>query len=90
MLALLKQYNAHATFFNVGKSVSAWPKVDRQDWRRPGTEEIANHVLSHVFPGAIVLMHDGGGDRSQSVAALEIILRELSAKGYKFYNIFGS
>jgi hypothetical protein len=35
-------------------------------------------------------MHDGGGDRSQSVAALEIILRELSAKGYKFYNIFGN
>jgi peptidoglycan/xylan/chitin deacetylase (PgdA/CDA1 family) len=174
MLALLKQYNAHATFFEVGKSVSAWPDlvravalgenyvadhtwdhselagltkeefiaeaertrqailqaagdlfnldkdvrylrppygstdantrnyaaelgyatvlwdIDPQDWRRPGTEEIANHVLSHVFPGAIVLMHDGGGDRSQSVAALEIILRDLSSKGYKFYNIFGN
>jgi peptidoglycan/xylan/chitin deacetylase (PgdA/CDA1 family) len=174
MLALLQQYNGHATFFNVGKSVSAWPQlvrdvasaghyvanhtwdhsdlagltkeefiaeaertkqailqaagdlfnldkdvrylrppygstdaatrqyaaelgynivmwdVDPQDWRRPGTEAIADHVLSHVFPGAIVLMHDGGGDRTQSVAALEIILRELSAQGYKFYNIFGN
>jgi peptidoglycan/xylan/chitin deacetylase (PgdA/CDA1 family) len=174
MLALLRQFNAHATFFEVGKSVSAWPDlvravalgghyvadhtwdhselagltkeefineaertrqailqaagdlfnldkdvrylrppygstdantrqyaaelsyatvlwdIDPQDWRRPGTEAIADHVLSHVFPGAIVLMHDGGGDRSQSVAALEIILRDLSAKGYKFYNIFGN
>ncbi len=63
--------------------------VDPQDWRRPGVETIANHVVSHVFPGAIVLMHDGGGERTQSIAALEIILRELSAQGYRFYNIFG-
>lgn len=63
--------------------------VDPQDWRRPGVETIANHVVSHAFPGAIILMHDGGGERAQSVAALEIILRELSAQGYRFYNIFG-
>lgn len=63
--------------------------IDPQDWRRPGVETIANHVISHVFPGAIVLMHDGGGERTQSVAALEIILRELSGQGYRFYNIFG-
>jgi peptidoglycan/xylan/chitin deacetylase (PgdA/CDA1 family) len=63
--------------------------VDPQDWRRPGVETIANHVVNHVFPGAIVLMHDGGGERAQSIAALEIVLRELSARGYRFYNIFG-
>lgn len=63
--------------------------VDPQDWRRPGVETIANHVLNSVYPGAVVLMHDGGGERTQSVAALEIILRELSARGYRFYNIFG-
>lgn len=63
--------------------------VDPQDWRRPGIETIANHVTNHVFPGAIVLMHDGGGERAQSIAALEIILRDLSAQGYRFYNIFG-
>ena len=63
--------------------------VDPQDWRRPGVETIANHVLGSVFPGAVVLMHDGGGERTQSVAALEIVLRELSARGYSFYNIFG-
>jgi peptidoglycan-N-acetylglucosamine deacetylase len=64
--------------------------VDPQDWRQPGTKAISDHILSHVFPGAIVLMHDGGGDRTQSVAALEIILRGLSAKGPKFYNILGN
>jgi len=63
--------------------------VDPQDWRRPGVETIATHVVNHVFPGAIVLMHDGGGERTQSIAALEITLRELSARGYRFYNIFG-
>jgi len=63
--------------------------VDPQDWRRPGVETIANHVVSHAFPGAVILMHDGGGERTQSVAALEIILRELSAQGYRFYTIFG-
>ena len=63
--------------------------IDPQDWRRPGVDAIANHVLSQVFPGAIVLLHDGGGERSQTVAALEIILRELSARGYRFYNILG-
>lgn len=72
----------------LGYAVVMWD-VDPQDWRRPGTQAIADHVLSHVFPGAVVLMHDGGGDRSQSVAALEIILRELGTKGYRFYNIFG-
>jgi peptidoglycan/xylan/chitin deacetylase (PgdA/CDA1 family) len=45
-------------------------------------DRLHGDVLSHVFPGAIVLMHDSGGDRGQSVAALEIILRELSAKRY--------
>jgi peptidoglycan/xylan/chitin deacetylase (PgdA/CDA1 family) len=73
----------------LGYAVVMWD-VDPQDWRRPGVQEIADHVLSHVFPGAIVLMHDGGGDRSQSVTALEIILRELSAQGYVFYTIYGN
>jgi peptidoglycan/xylan/chitin deacetylase (PgdA/CDA1 family) len=72
----------------LGYTTVLWD-IDPQDWRRPGVETIANHVISHVFPGAIVLMHDGGGERTQSMAALEIILRELSAQGYRFYNIFG-
>ncbi len=74
---------------DLGYAVVMWD-VDPQDWRRPGVQEIADHVVAHAFPGAIILMHDGGGERTQSVAALEIILRELSAKGYVFYSIFGN
>jgi peptidoglycan-N-acetylglucosamine deacetylase len=72
---------SHST--NLGYSVVLW-SIDPVDWKRPGVNAIANHVLSRAFPGAIVVMHDGGGDRSQTVAAVEIILRELSAQGYTF------
>ena len=72
----------------LGYQVTLWD-IDPMDWRRPGTEAISSHILRNIHPGAIVLMHDGGGDRSQSADALETILRELNARGYKFYNIFG-
>ena len=58
--------------------------VDTQDWRRPGEDQIASHVLSNVRPGAIVLMHDGGGERSQTVAALDTVLDGLTGRGYAF------
>ncbi len=58
--------------------------VDTQDWRRPGEDQIASHVLSNVRPGAIVLMHDGGGERSQTVAALDTVLDGLTGRRYAF------
>ncbi len=67
----------------LGKSVVLW-SVDTQDWRRPGVGQIVSHVLSNVRPGSIVLMHDGGGDRSQTVGALGAILDGLAARGYTF------
>lgn len=67
----------------LGYSVVLW-SIDPVDWRRPGAQAIADHVISRAFPGAMVVLHDGGGDRSQTVAALEIILRELSSQGYRF------
>lgn len=60
--------------------------VDTNDWRRPGTEVIAERILS-VGPGGIVLMHDGGGDRSQTVEALSIALPQLREQGYRFVTI---
>lgn len=67
----------------LGLSVVRWG-IDPQDWARPGAATIAAHVLARAHPGAIVLFHDGGGDRSQTVAALEPILSGLSAQGYQF------
>ena len=56
-----------------------------QDWGRPGASVvIADHILSRVTDGSIILLHDGGIDRSQTVAALEEVLVELDARGYDF------
>ena len=72
----------------LGKAIVMWD-VDPQDWRQPGAGQIASYVLSHASPGAIILMHDGGGGRSQTVAALETVLAELSSRGYEFRSIPG-
>ncbi|MEQ7126348.1 polysaccharide deacetylase family protein [Actinopolymorpha sp. B11F2] len=58
--------------------------VDPKDWDRPGADKIEERVLKGVAPGAIVLFHDGGGDRSQTVTALERLLPQLIEKGYAF------
>ena len=56
--------------------------IDPSDWRRPGTEAIVSNVLSNSRPGAVVIMHDGGGDRSQTVAALPAIINGLRQRHY--------
>lgn len=61
--------------------------VDPQDWRRPGAGAIARRVIGQVRPGSVVLMHDGGGDRRQTAAALPYIIRALKAKGYTFVTV---
>ena len=61
--------------------------VNPQDYYRPGTKAIVSRVLAAVRPGAIVLMHDGGGDRSQTVAAVPAIVRKLRARGYRLVTV---
>jgi peptidoglycan-N-acetylglucosamine deacetylase len=58
--------------------------VDTNDWLRPGAGVIAGRVLGRVRAGDVVLLHDGGGDRGQTVAALEQVLASLSARGFRF------
>ncbi|MDZ7729592.1 MAG: polysaccharide deacetylase family protein [Dehalococcoidia bacterium] len=58
--------------------------IDPQDWRSPGANVIANHVIANARPGAVILLHDGGGNRSQTVEALDTILAELGSRGYGF------
>ncbi|MDE9364879.1 polysaccharide deacetylase family protein [Luteipulveratus sp. YIM 133132] len=66
-----------------GESVALWD-VDTRDWTRPGAKAIAAEVISHTKQGSVILMHDGGGDRSHTVQALDQVLRRLSSKGYRF------
>ncbi|WP_020393046.1 polysaccharide deacetylase family protein [Kribbella catacumbae] len=58
--------------------------VDPQDWKRPGAAAIADNILHFTHRGSVVLLHDGGGDRGQTVAALDRVLRTLKSQGYKF------
>ena len=54
--------------------------VDPWDWKKPPPQAIINNVLGHTGPGSIVLMHDGGGDRSSTVTALRTILPNLAGR----------
>jgi peptidoglycan/xylan/chitin deacetylase (PgdA/CDA1 family) len=67
----------------LGRSLGLIPvlwSVDSRDWQLPGTKAIARRVLANVGPGAIVLMHDGGGDRQETLRALPAILRALKRR----------
>ncbi len=57
--------------------------IDPKDWKKPGADLIARRILDRVRPGSVVLMHDGGGDRSQTLMALKVVLRGLAARGYE-------
>ena len=61
--------------------------VNPRDFLRPGTAAISQRVLDGVRPGSIILAHDGGGDRSQTVAALPSIIATLKARGYTFVTV---
>ncbi|MCX4763579.1 glycosyltransferase [Streptomyces sp. NBC_01275] len=61
--------------------------TDSEDWQRPGVGEIIRNATPHGGKGAIVLMHDSGGDRHQTVQALDRFLPTLAAEGYRFDNL---
>lgn len=66
---------------SLGMSPLGW-SLDTLDWEEPGTGEITSTVLENVRPGSILLFHDGGGDRSQTVEALRDFLPRLLDSGY--------
>ncbi|WP_327705692.1 polysaccharide deacetylase family protein [Streptomyces decoyicus] len=67
---------------DLGMSPVGWA-IDSQDWTLPGAGIIAYTVLDEMHPGAIVLSHDGGGERGQTVEALEWYLPRLLDEGYR-------
>jgi len=58
--------------------------VDPQDWARPGVSKIVKTIMGTTKTGSIILEHDGGGDRSETVAALKIAIPRLIDEGYMF------
>lgn len=65
-----------------GMTLVNWSN-DPKDWQRPGTATITQRLLA-ADPGDILLCHDGGGDRSQTYAALQTVIPALQARGYTF------
>lgn len=58
--------------------------VDPRDWSQPGVRKIVRNIMKNTQPGSIILEHDGGGNRSETVAALRIVLPRLLDEGYHF------
>lgn len=72
----------------LGYTVILWSwHQDTQDWKNPGVNKIVKKVLDGTKPGDVILFHDGGSDRTQTVEALKKILPELKKQGYKFVTI---
>jgi len=76
-LALLKKYRMLMVLWT----------VDTSDYALPGVREIVQRALDGAKPGAIILMHDAGGNRSETVAALPKIIKRLRARGYKLVTV---
>jgi peptidoglycan-N-acetylglucosamine deacetylase len=70
----------------MGMTTIGW-NVDPRDWASPGTDAIVTRVLGAVTPGAIVIMHDGGGPRGQTVAAVPRIVSGLRSRGYRLVTV---
>ena len=60
---------------------------DGEDWRRPGVDEIIASATPQGERGGIVLLHDGGGDRAQTVRALERLVPALRARGFELVTV---
>jgi peptidoglycan/xylan/chitin deacetylase (PgdA/CDA1 family) len=61
--------------------------VDPMDWTNPGSGAVYSRIVGAAQPGSIILMHDGGGDRGGTLAALASIIDTLRARGYGFATV---
>jgi len=61
--------------------------VDSLDWQQPGVDAIVRNSIPRDGKGAVVLLHDAGGDRAQTVAALDRLIPTLKAQGYRFTTV---
>jgi peptidoglycan/xylan/chitin deacetylase (PgdA/CDA1 family) len=74
------------TAASLGMRTITWD-VDPSDWSEPGSGAVYSRVVGAVRPGSIVIMHDGGGNRSETLAALPRIIDTLRGRGYRFATV---
>ncbi len=77
---LIQRFEGH------GYEIVLW-SVDTRDWATPGVGSIRATIERLINPGAIILMHDGGGNRQQTVAALNWLLSTYSRQGWRFVTL---
>ncbi|WP_353855164.1 polysaccharide deacetylase family protein [Bacillus sp. Bos-x628] len=71
-----------------GYDVVMWSFTqDPKDWSRPGAHKIASRIIEHIQGGDIILLHDGGGNRKQTVEALKQVVPVLKKEGYQFVKV---
>jgi peptidoglycan/xylan/chitin deacetylase (PgdA/CDA1 family) len=75
-----------STAAELGMDTITWD-VDPQDWSLPGTDAIYSNIVGNAQAGSIILMHDGGGPRDETLVALPHIIDTLRAKGYGFETV---
>ena len=68
---------------DLGMRPLGW-RLSVADWERPGTAAIVHRLRTGITPGAVVLLHDGGGDRSETVDAVAQIVPALLEDGWRF------
>ncbi len=81
---LSDQMVAFVTSYPMTIAYWTWQQ-DSKDWR-VGTkgESIANHIVSHIQPGQIIILHDGAGNGLETARAVDLLLTRLTADGYRF------
>jgi cellulose synthase/poly-beta-1,6-N-acetylglucosamine synthase-like glycosyltransferase len=67
--------------------LSVFNDADSRDWARPGPAAIARNATPEDGQSAVILFHDAGGDRAQTVAALDRFIPEMKRRGYRFTTI---
>jgi cellulose synthase/poly-beta-1,6-N-acetylglucosamine synthase-like glycosyltransferase/peptidoglycan/xylan/chitin deacetylase (PgdA/CDA1 family) len=82
---------AWSTVREVGRHgyITVLNDTDSRDWARPGVDAIVRSATPEGTDGAIVLMHDGGGDRAQTVAAVDRFIPAMLQRGYRFTTVSG-
>jgi peptidoglycan/xylan/chitin deacetylase (PgdA/CDA1 family) len=75
-----------ATAGSLGMRTITWD-VDPRDWSTPGTGAIYSNIVANAKPGSIILMHDGGGPRGETLEALPHIIDTLRSRGYAFETV---
>lgn len=77
---------ASAALKGAGYRIVLW-SADTNDWRRPGADTIYSRIMRGARSGAIILCHDGGGPRSQTIAAVSRAVPDLQERGYELVTV---